>query len=247
MRDPEPVRAIVKTSRAILITVSISFLIWLYLMPVCTIYLLSLNVSLSEFVDELYPYSPKTIVTAKVARWIITPKRLSKEHLLHPSQTWDLLLILLGAEKGLPKGLTTLVNKIWSIQAGIPSQVIASFRATNNSLLHPSRGETPPLTGALSNPLVAKSSQALELSEELHDWIACDKAPKGAVSMLNLLSFQPGKQSMYLEYGKAFSQSIGSSRGGVAKLVGRVIPGSCSDSCDEWDEVCLISSKSCRS
>ena len=216
-------------------------------MPVCTIYLLSLIVSLSKFVDTLYQYSPRTIVTAKVARWIITPKRLSKEPLLHPPQPWELLLILLGAEKGLPRELTKLVKKTWSIQAGIPSQVIASFQTTNDRLLHPSPGEVPLLTGALSDPLVAKSSQSLELSEKLHDWIASDEAPKGVVSMLNLLSFEPGKQSMYLKYGKAFAQSIGSSRGGVAKIVGRVIPGSCSDSCDEWDEVCLVPLKSCGS
>lgn len=55
--------------------------------------------------------------------------------------------------------------------------------------------------------------------------------------MLNLLAFNPGMKDQYLKYGKAFAESIGSSRGGVAKIVGKVVPGSCSDG---WDEVCPI-------
>ena len=41
--------------------------------------------------------------------------------------------------------------------------------------------------------------------------------------MLNLLSFLPGKKDSYLHYGAEFARSIGSRRGGVAKIVGSVI------------------------
>ena len=55
--------------------------------------------------------------------------------------------------------------------------------------------------------------------------------------MLNLLAFIPGKKEQYLKYGKAFSESVGSRRGGDAKLVGKIVPGTCSDGCNEWEEV----------
>ena len=54
--------------------------------------------------------------------------------------------------------------------------------------------------------------------------------------MLNVLAFKPGKKGQYLKYGKAFSESVGSRRGGVAKLVGKILPGTCSDGCSEWEE-----------
>lgn len=43
--------------------------------------------------------------------------------------------------------------------------------------------------------------------------------------MLNLLAFWPGKAAheSYLQYGKAFGESIGKRRGGKAKIVGKVV------------------------
>ena len=208
-------------------------------MPVCTIYLLSLSVPLLTFTAALKQLSPKPLVTAKVSRWIITPYRLSKEPLLHPSQPWDVLLILHSTNKHIPKNLLPMIKEEWSLQAGIPSKIVDSFETTNTRLLRPPVDEIPPLTGALSNPRIAESTQGLELNEELQSWISSGKGPKGPVSMLNLLSFLPEKKGEYLKYGKAFAQTIGSRRGGVAKIVGKVIPNSCSDGTGEWEEVCV--------
>ena len=57
--------------------------------------------------------------------------------------------------------------------------------------------------------------------------------------MLNLLSFHPGQKGQYQKYGAAFAESVGSKRGGVAKLVGKVVPESCSENAGEgeWEEV----------
>lgn len=44
--------------------------------------------------------------------------------------------------------------------------------------------------------------------------------------MLNLLAFKEGMHTEYLKYGAAFASSIGKRRGGVAKIVGRVVPAS---------------------
>lgn len=59
--------------------------------------------------------------------------------------------------------------------------------------------------------------------------------------MLNLLSFMPGKKEEYLKYGAEFARSAGSRRGGLAKIVGSVIPGKNpeKDDAERWDEVAL--------
>lgn len=204
-------------------------------MPVSTINLLSLKTSIPTFLLTLHQTSLQPLVIAKVARWIITPSSLSTAALLQP---WDLLLILPHASPSLPANLLAMIHDQWCIQAGIPSKLTASFATTNQQLLHPSAETIPPLTGALSHPNLAPSSQALELSPELLQWISNAKSPKGAVSMLNLLAFHPGRKDQYLQYGHAFAESIGSKRGGVAKIVGKAIPGTCSDGCQEWEEVC---------
>lgn len=58
--------------------------------------------------------------------------------------------------------------------------------------------------------------------------------------MLNLLSFKPGLKEEYLKYGAEFAKSIGSRRGGDAKLVGSVIHGNKgSEEGDGWDEIAI--------
>jgi uncharacterized protein (DUF1330 family) len=52
--------------------------------------------------------------------------------------------------------------------------------------------------------------------------------------MLNLLAFNPGMKDSYLKYGKAFAETIGSRRGGNAKIVGNVI-----DKAQGWDEIAV--------
>lgn len=143
---------------------------------------------------------------------------------------WDILLILPSPDP-LPPPLHKLVKHQWSIQAGVPSRLLQDYRDKNGNLLRPREEDIPPLTGSLEkgkrmmNP---DSAQHLELNPELLSWIeefTASGTPegKGAVSMLNLLSFSPGKKGEYLKYGKAFADSAGSRRGGNAKIVGSVI------------------------
>lgn len=209
-------------------------------MPVCTIHLLSLAVPISQFLKSLQESDAKPLTTARVVRWIVKPTRFSKDALLNTPQQWEILLILPEATASLPPALNKLVKHSWSIQAGIPSKLVSSLEATNRNLLYPKPEDVLPLTGALSRPRIADSSQGLELSNELRRWIEDGQRPKGPVSMLNLLAFQPGKKEEYLKYGKAFAESIGSSRGGVAKIVGKIVPQSCSDGSDEWEEVYYV-------
>ena len=58
------------------------------------------------------------------------------------------------------------------------------------------------------------------------------------MSMLNLLAFLPDKHDSYLTYGKAFAESIGSKRGGNAKLVGNIVDPNQKKG-EGWDEFAL--------
>lgn len=205
-------------------------------MPLCTLYLLSLTTPLPTFLSALSSTPTTPLVTSRVIRWIIKPTKLSLDPLLTQSPPWDILLILPGTT-GLPSTLQSHIRAEWRITAGIPKSIVEGFRERNERLLHPREGDVPALTGALEEPRIASSAQNLELTDELRAWIASPACPRGAVSMLNLLSFLPDKKESYLKYGAAFASSIGSRRGGVAKIVGKVVE--CSDGCREWDEVAL--------
>lgn len=93
---------------------------------------------------------------------------------------------------------------------------------------------------------MARSAQKLELTEGVLEWIEAwdPEDAKGAVSMLNLLAFKEGMHGEYLKYGKAFGESIGRRRGGVAKVVGRVVGGQGEG--EGWDEVALAHYPSIR-
>ncbi|KAI4168727.1 MAG: hypothetical protein LQ343_006163 [Gyalolechia ehrenbergii] len=209
-------------------------------MPICTIELLSLYSHISHFLQHLRQTPIKPLVLARVIRWIIKPTYQSKEALLDQNPPWDLLLIYEGSQSSFPSSIRNTIQARWSLQAGVPASIIASFKKNNERILHPPSDDIPKPMRTVSKPGGAASAQSLELDEELHQWITSgNDAPKGAVSMLNLLAFHPGKQAQYLQYGKAFAEQVGKRRGGLAKLVGKVIPGLGEGGCDGWDEVSL--------
>lgn len=214
-------------------------------MPLTTLYLLSLapNTSISQYLRALNSYPVKPLITAKPVRWIITPEKFSPELL---ETTWDLFLILdpstssSTSSSSPPKIPETYLGKdwiknSWTLTAGIPTSLLQDFYKKNSRLLYVSQEEgennttlLPKFTGSLQNPLLADSSQKLELSPDLLDWSTSSSSrpgQNGAVSMLNLLAFWPGKEAheSYLQYGKAFGESIGKKRGGKAKIVGKVV------------------------
>jgi hypothetical protein len=154
---------------------------------------------------------------------------------------WDLLLILPSADP-LPSSLQDLIQHQWTVRAGVPSRLLQDFDKKNENLLKPKKKDVRPLTGSLDKPRIASSAQGLELSPELKEWISdFGKTEQGnsAVSMLNLLAFKPGLKEEYLKYGAEFAKSIGSRRGGDAKIVGGVLHGGEKDDGDGWDEMAL--------
>jgi hypothetical protein len=155
---------------------------------------------------------------------------------------WDLLIILPSINL-LPSELQKLVQYQWTVTAGVPSRLLQDFAGKNRKLLHPDAGTVPKLTGSLDDLKVADSAQDLELSPELQSWISSfsvgsGSEGKGAVSMLNLLSFKPDMKESYLKYGQAFSSSIGIKRGGIAKIVGTVVDVD-GNKKSGWDEIAL--------
>lgn len=209
-------------------------------MPLCTLHLVSLNPStpLSTFLPTLQSSPTPPLLISRVIRWIILPAHLSTAHLLAQNIKWD-LLVLMPNTGPLPDGALALIHHHWRITAGVPGRLINGFAAKNEKLLRPDPGHVPPLPPTSAGEGLAESSQGLELSRELDGWITrfqksgSDEA-HGAVSMFNLLAFLPGKKGEYLEYGKAFGETVGRKFGGDAKIVGGVVGGDTDDK-DEWD------------
>jgi hypothetical protein len=221
-------------------------------MPLCTVTLLSLHTTtpnpLLTFLSTLHTSDVEPLVISRVIRWIILPTKLSTSELLAQNIHWDILLILPSTDS-LPSSVQKLIEHQWSIVAGIPSRLLKDFRSKNEKFLHPPPEFVPKLCGdkGKGGPGLASSSQNLELSPELESWISSFNTHggaegRGAVSMLNLLSFNPGLKASYLKYGAAFADSIGSRHGGDAKIVGTVINvnGKGKEQGDGgWDEVAL--------
>ncbi|OQN95224.1 hypothetical protein B0A48_18677 [Cryoendolithus antarcticus] len=220
-------------------------------MPLITVHLLKLStgVTPAAFVQAISTVSAP-LVASRVVRWIITPGTLSKDRLLNTA--WDLLVIVpLSAPIQAEYLRKDRVTEQWSITAGAPKSLVNGFHERNERLLRPQTGDVPRLTGSLDKPRMAGSTQGLELTNDLLQWSKDFKLGQdGAVSMLNLLAFKPGKAAhdSYLRYGKAFAESIGASRGGNAKIVGKVVPsqGTTGEDSSGWDEVALAHYPSIR-
>lgn len=212
-------------------------------MPLATVHLFSLaeRSQLQSLLKFINSSSVKPLVLSKPIRWIIRPEQIDASALLTPS--WDLLLVV-EDNKASQNLITSILNPSpysatannkhnfeiqhhYAFTTGIPSRLTKDFLTrTNPALLHPDQSSVPELTGALKKPLLQDSSQTLSLSPDLQSWIGTspDSLPvKGAVSMLNLLSFRSGMKESYLKYGAAFGETIGAKRGGNAKLVGNIV------------------------
>lgn len=208
-------------------------------MPICTVQLLALRTPLSDFLSALSSTSPLPLILSKVFRWIVRPTILSLDPLLN--QSWDLLVIYPNTT-GLPELLKEKhVYNVYTVQAGVPSSLVNALAGTNGKLLHPRENgiKVPELTGAPSKARFAESAQNLELTQELFSWSRRwdPDNTKGAVSMLNLLTFKPGGHDRYMNYARAFAESVGKRRGGEAKVVGKVTGEMVG--ADVWEEVAL--------
>lgn len=215
-------------------------------MPLAQVHLLALSptTTIPTFLRALASLpSFQPLVISHALRWIVKPSKLSTTPLL--STNWDLLIIT-PTTSPLPQTYLhkDWISAHWSITAGIPSSIVTGFAERNRALLSADPSSAPPLTSLSSSGAakIATSPQNLEATPELLQW----RNPAGAttpVSMLNLLAFKPGRAAheSYKRYGAAFASSIGSRRGGLAKVVGKVVGGQGTEGEDSagWDEVAL--------
>ncbi|OCL09824.1 hypothetical protein AOQ84DRAFT_220342 [Glonium stellatum] len=181
----------------------------------------------SEFLQALRSSGISPLIIARVVQWIITPT--IADHLLR--HNWDFMLIL-APETSLPKSVESLIAQIFSVQVEQPDEYPASLQKTNHTLLYP---ESVPPTFNLERPLLATSSQRVELTPSLLAFARSSFCPPGPVSMLNFLSFHPfaSARAAYAAYIEAFKTSIGSKRGGTLKLLGNTVAKG------EWDKVAM--------
>ncbi|KAI9671657.1 MAG: hypothetical protein M1831_003185 [Alyxoria varia] len=159
-----------------------------------------------------------------------------------PRTTPYYLLLILAPGYTIPFDLLTnrtLIRTHFTLTVGIPSSLLSNYHDKNTQLLSGTGiGQVPPLTGSLRQKEKTRDgggdTRNLELSEELQGWSqrymeasggSGSGGHGGAVSMLNLLAFEATKDARdtYAKYGRAFAERVGSARGGLAKLVGKVV------------------------
>ncbi|KAI1467136.1 uncharacterized protein F4812DRAFT_451460 [Daldinia caldariorum] len=214
-------------------------------MVLCNLQLISLRdgISVGSFLAKLRRNSVKPVVQARFIRWMILPTQLSAGYLLGRNIRWDLLLIL-EENDAIPHEAQLDIDATWSAASGVSSKAISNYAVMNAELLRPAPGSVKPPEKHTVEP--SRTSQNLEMSPELDQWITALPAPlkEHPVSMLNLLAFNPGKKDQYKQYGAEFSAKVGSKHGGQVKIVGRVVGGQAQR--DGWEEIAFVHYPSVR-
>ncbi|RYP17490.1 hypothetical protein DL765_004454 [Monosporascus sp. GIB2] len=214
-------------------------------MVLCGLHLIALEpgTSVESFLIELRQNGVKPIVQARPLRWMILPSHKSTGHLLTRNIHWDLLLVL-DAEAVIPGNVRAKIHALWSASCGVSSQALSKYAENNSRLLNREPGSVEPPVPHETTP--SESSQNLEVSPELSDWVSTlpGQLRDHPVSMLNFLAFNPGKKDQYRKYGAEFSARVGSRHGGRVKIVGKVAGGQAMD--DGWDEIAFVHYPSVR-
>jgi hypothetical protein len=170
--------------------------------------------SLSAFINTFTEDSIKPILFARVVQWIITPT--IAEHLLQ--HNWDFLIVY-PTEHVIPESILKLVSAHFVIRFNQDDEMLAFTKENNDKLIHP---ETEEPTHNLDKPLVANSTQNVELTPALLAFAQSPHCPTGPVSMLNFMAFHPfpSSKETYSKYIDGFKSSVGKKRGGVLKIYG---------------------------
>ncbi|KAI9150522.1 hypothetical protein HJFPF1_10293 [Paramyrothecium foliicola] len=217
-------------------------------MPLCSLFMISLSphAKIGPFISDLLSnIGLEPVFIARPLKWMINPwissaNTAENEHLSTLRGTaWDVVVIFPSAVE-IPLRLRQKIDKLYGVKVGISSKILSSLDELNKKLLDPS-APSPPLTGSLDRNPTAKSSKHLELTDELRTWFSSPAGLKTPPSMLNFLTFHPGKHESYVLYGQAFAKDVGRRRGGLAKIVGPVVSAD-SDTGNEdkiWEEIAV--------
>jgi len=172
-------------------------------MPLLTVHLLSLNGNATRE-DVLLQLSQErqtveTVVASVPRYWVIKPEKDDVPTLTNTR--WDLMLLLKTQDGALPSNIKSKTVREYKVSVGIPSKLLAKYPETNKQLLQ--QASSVPLTGALDNYKAPETSQDLELSPDLYQFMnELAKDHPGPVTMLNLLHFKPDGKPSYYQYGQ---------------------------------------------
>ncbi|KAI1351402.1 hypothetical protein F5Y01DRAFT_125175 [Xylaria sp. FL0043] len=207
-------------------------------MVLCSFHLIALKdgTTPSTLLSSLRKAGIKPIVQARVFRWMILPTQLSAGHLLARNIHWDMLLVLPENTNINPSIRAASIAAEWTATVGTSAKLLSGYAPLNAELLNP-RVPVAPASLDLEAAARADSSQNLELTPELAEFIGSLPAHLRShpVSMLNLLSFNPGKQAQYVKYGQEFSARVGARHGGRVKIVGKVTGSGMAEKEEEGD------------
>ncbi|PGH28137.1 hypothetical protein AJ80_00027 [Polytolypa hystricis UAMH7299] len=225
-------------------------------MPLLTLHLLSLKPGIKpESVAQSLRKAQgvEVIVASRPRGFVVRPEILDVPTLLNTK--WDLLLLLRSSGNGIPADLhASFVKDEYTVHAGIPSRLLSTYPEKNARLWR--EAPSAPLTGALDEARGKPSSQNLELSPALFEFMdELVKVHDKSVTMLNLLHFHKDGKPHYYKYGQGFIPVAGK-RGGDAKIVGNVVkpgPGQCDSRGDAnkpedewWNEISIVHYPSIR-
>lgn len=187
----------------------------------------SAGTTVQQFRDTLASSGTSTLITARVVQWIITPQ--IADYLL--ASNWDFMVVL-KPDDILPQAVAALCSHIFTVRIEQAEEFLDNFKERNHQDLHPS---SVGLTYNLDKPLIATSTQRVELTPALLAFSESPLCPSGPVSMLNLISFRPfpAARKSYAEYIEAFKAGMGSKRGGIVKLLGETVEEG------DWDELVI--------
>jgi hypothetical protein len=201
-------------------------------MTTVTIAIVSLKPSItpSTFLTTIKDSNVPILAIGRVVQWIITPT-LADYLLAH---NWDYMVVLTQPSV-LTEPITSLCSHIFSIRLQEKADFVTRFKESNPSLLHPTSSPPPFHNLTHPNPLVGLSTQRVDLTPSLLAFARSDLCPKGAVSMLNFVSFRPYESARknYNDYIEAFETRVGNKYGGAVKILGDPVEEG------EWQEVIL--------
>lgn len=207
-------------------------------MPLLNFYLLRLkdDIQPHTFLSHLQKADPSTkVIVASKPRHFVVKTTIQDADVLNKS--WDLMLLLQGSNDSLPDSVSRHISSKYSLPVGIPSKLLSTYPEKNATLIR--EASTAGLTGSLDNPQMPDSSQKLELSPELLEFMKqLLKEHDGPVTMLNLLKFKPNGKQSYYQYGQHFIE-VAKKRGGDAKIVGNVVAAANGEK-SGWDEIAIV-------
>jgi len=171
-------------------------------MPLLTLHLLSLSgkVTRETFLQHLLDDKKIEVIVASLPRyWVVKPEKDDVSFLVNTR--WDLMVLLKSYDGEIPLGNRPEVVREYKVMVGVPSKLLSKYPQTNKELLD--KAPSVPLTGSLDSYRAPESSQDLELSPDLYEYMGeLMQDHSGPVTMLNLLHFKSNGKSSYYEYGQ---------------------------------------------